>query len=166
MTESDLQRAVESLHGGRASHRETVEVRETFRGQPVWEGVVHVFDVEGHPEATTAYAWSSPVEGSDRRRFYAVLAIPPVTSPEEAVRASIVADHQEAQIMDREDDSPEEAYRRGYQQGAFAAVEAAERFTTSRRDFMALRRWVETTLYTWRLKNPKDRSRLPPAPPN
>lgn len=93
MAESDLRRAVEGLHNCRASHREAVEVRETFQGQPVWEGIVHVFNLEGHPEATMAYAWSSPIEGSDRRKFYAVLAIPPVTSPAEAVRASIVADH-------------------------------------------------------------------------
>jgi len=31
----------------------------------------HVFDLEGRPKATRAYAWSSPIEGSDKRRFYA-----------------------------------------------------------------------------------------------
>jgi hypothetical protein len=40
-----------------------------------------------------AYAWSSPIEGSDRRRFVAVLHHPPITSPVEAVRAAIVAEH-------------------------------------------------------------------------
>ena len=39
----------------------------------VWEGVVHVFDLVGHPTATRAYAWSSPIEGSTKRRFFAVL---------------------------------------------------------------------------------------------
>lgn len=43
----------------------------------MWEGVVYVFDLEDHPKATRAYAWSSPVEGSDRRRFYAVLHLVP-----------------------------------------------------------------------------------------
>ena len=64
---------------------------DRFRGQPVWEGIVHVFDLEGHPSATTAYAWSSPIEGSTRRRFYAVLGMPPINSPLEAVRAAIIA---------------------------------------------------------------------------
>ena len=41
-----------------------------------------------------AYAWSSPVEGSTKRRFFVVLHIPPVTSPVEAVSAAIVAEHQ------------------------------------------------------------------------
>jgi hypothetical protein len=42
---------------------------------------VPVFKVNGHPKAHKAYAWSSPIEGSDKRRFFAVLHLPPVTSP-------------------------------------------------------------------------------------
>ena len=86
----DLQVAIERQHGGKARFVEAVSVSETFQGQPVWEGVVHVFDLEGHPKATRAYAWSSSIEGSDRRRFYAVLHVPPITSPQAAVRAAIV----------------------------------------------------------------------------
>ena len=85
----ELKNAIESQHGGRATLRHSVTVLETFEGQPVWEGLVHVFDLEGHPDAKRAYAWSSPIEGSEKRRFFAVLHIPPVTSPQEAVRAAI-----------------------------------------------------------------------------
>lgn len=53
---------------------------------------MHVFDLEGHPKATTAYTWSSPIEGSDRRRFYAVLHLGGMRSPPDAVRAAIVAE--------------------------------------------------------------------------
>jgi hypothetical protein len=67
-------------------------VRETHGDAVVWEGVVHVFDLTGHPKATRAYAWSSPIEGSDKRRFFAVLHQGPITSPVEAVRAAIVAE--------------------------------------------------------------------------
>ena len=70
-----------------------MRVREDFKGQTVWDGVIHVFDLEGHPTANVAYAWSSPIEASDRRKFYAVLHIAPVDGPEAAVRAAIVADH-------------------------------------------------------------------------
>ena len=45
----------------------------------------------GHPAAAQAYAWSSPMEGSNKRRFFAVFRQPPITSPVEAVRAAIVA---------------------------------------------------------------------------
>ena len=48
----------------------TVPVRETFQDQPVWAGVIHVFDIAGNPNAIRAYAWSSPIEGSEKRRFF------------------------------------------------------------------------------------------------
>jgi hypothetical protein len=57
------------------------------------EGIVHVFDLEGNPSATRAHAWSSPVGGSDRRRFFAVLHMGAIKSPVDAVRAAIVAEH-------------------------------------------------------------------------
>jgi hypothetical protein len=86
-----LKNAVESQHGGRASLAQSVPVKETFGGKTVWEGVVHVFDLTGHPQAKRAYAWSSPIEGSNKRRFFAVLHLPPITSPLDAVRAAIAA---------------------------------------------------------------------------
>jgi hypothetical protein len=90
---AELQQAIESQHGGHAALVQTVPVCETFQGQTVWEGVVHVFDLEGHLQATQAYAWSSPIEGSDRRRFYAVLQMGGIKTPADAVRAAIVAEH-------------------------------------------------------------------------
>lgn len=79
--QSRLKVAVEDMHGGTARLVQAVPVRESFQGSPVWEGVVHVFDLVGNPKADRAYAWSSPIEGSERRRFFAVLHIPPIASP-------------------------------------------------------------------------------------
>jgi hypothetical protein len=87
-----LKRAVESQHDCTATLVQSVPVKETFEGKAVLDGVVHVFTIHGHPKANKAYAWSSPIEGSDKRRFFAVLHVPPVTSPVEAVRAAIVAE--------------------------------------------------------------------------
>jgi hypothetical protein len=87
-----LKKAIESQHGGTATLAQSIPILETFEEQPVWEGIVHVFDLEGHPKTTRAYAWSSPIEGSTKRRFFAVLHIPPITSPLDAVRAAIVAE--------------------------------------------------------------------------
>ncbi len=84
--------AVENMHGGKAAHVQSVPVSESFEGAPVWEGVVHVFDLADNPKATRAYAWSSPIDESDKRRFFAVLHIPPIDSPVAAVRAAIVAE--------------------------------------------------------------------------
>lgn len=89
---ADLKNAIEQMHGASARQVESVSVKETHEGQTVWEGVVHVFDLEGHPTAKRAYAWSSPVEGSERRKLFAVLHVPPITSPVDAVRAAIVAE--------------------------------------------------------------------------
>jgi hypothetical protein len=88
-----LKAAVEGMHGGTARLVQSVPVAERFKGAPVWEGGVHVFELDGNPQATRAYAWSSPIEGSEKRRMFAVLHIPPIASPVDAVRAAIVAEH-------------------------------------------------------------------------
>ena len=90
---SQLKEAVENMHGGAATLAQSVPVKETWEGKTVWEGVVHVFDLAGHPAATRAYAWSSPIEGSTKRRFFAVLHTERINSPIEAVRAAIVTEH-------------------------------------------------------------------------
>jgi hypothetical protein len=56
-----------------------------------WRGA-HVFDLKENPKANRAYAWSSPIEGSDKRRFFAVLHLGAIKSPRDAVRAAIVAE--------------------------------------------------------------------------
>jgi hypothetical protein len=89
---NELKHAVEAQHGCTATLIQSVSVNETFDGKTVWDGIVHVFNLSGHPKATSAYAWSSPIEGSDKRRFFAVLHQGPVRSPVEAVRAAIVAE--------------------------------------------------------------------------
>jgi hypothetical protein len=89
---AQLKRTVEEQHGCTATFIQPVPVKETFAGAPFWEGVVHVFQINGHPKANKAYAWSSPIEGGDKRGFFAVLHQPPVMSPVEAVRAAIVAE--------------------------------------------------------------------------
>jgi hypothetical protein len=91
----DLARAIERMHGGSARLAQSVPVSEAFEGRIVWEGVVHVFDLAGHPTATRVYAWSSPIEGSTKRRFFAVLHQPPVDSLQAAVRAAIVAENRQ-----------------------------------------------------------------------
>jgi hypothetical protein len=90
----ELAMHVERLHRAPAKYLESVEVKETFEGQTVWQGAVKVFALTGHPSgATRAYAWSYPT-GGGKRRFMAVLGLPPVDGPVMAVRASILADQQ------------------------------------------------------------------------
>lgn len=90
------QKAVEHLHGCRAVFVEAVEVREEHGGQVAWEGAVKVFDLIGHPKAKRAYAWFVPTTEA-KRRFVAVLGLPPVGSATMAVRATIIAEAQTSQ---------------------------------------------------------------------
>jgi hypothetical protein len=87
---SELKRAVESQHGGTATLVQSVPVHEEHNGQTVWDGTVHVFDLKDSPSgATRAYAWSYQ-KGARERRFFAVLHLPPIEGPRDAVRAAIV----------------------------------------------------------------------------
>jgi hypothetical protein len=89
---AELKSAVEKMHSCIARLTGCAPVSESFDGKPVWEGVVHVFALEGHPTADRAYAWSSPIEGSSKRRYFAVLHMAGIDSPQAAVRAAIVAE--------------------------------------------------------------------------
>ena len=91
--ETGLIEAVERLHHCRASFLEDVAVVEKFGDETVWSGIVSIFLIKGNTQADKCYAWSSPIEGSTKMRYYAVLHIPPIDSPEKAVRASIVQEH-------------------------------------------------------------------------
>jgi len=84
----ELKVVIRRLHGTDAIHVESVPIRETFQGKTVWEGIVEVFELSGHPKATHAYAWTHET-GDSCKRHVAVLNIPPVVSPLTAVRAAI-----------------------------------------------------------------------------
>jgi hypothetical protein len=81
---ANIQKAVEKAAECPARHLESNAVVEGFRGQTIWEGEVEVFALIGHAKAKRAYGWQ------DGERFVAVLEIPPVDSPNTAVRAAIV----------------------------------------------------------------------------
>jgi hypothetical protein len=93
----ELKRAVEQMHYCSATRLESVPVLETFQGKTVWDGVVQVFAITGHEQASRCYAWSSPVEGSENQRVFAVLHQPPIESPLDAVRAAIIQEYYEQQ---------------------------------------------------------------------
>lgn len=87
----DLRAAIKKLHGCDAVYVRSENVLERFQGKTVWDGVVEVFDLVGHPKAKRCYAWSH-LHGKkdDQRQFVAVLELPPIDSSTAAVRASVV----------------------------------------------------------------------------
>ncbi len=90
-----LRKAIRALHGCEATYFASVSVDESFQGLPVWQGVVSVFLLEGHPEASQCYAWSHAVEGSDKRRYVAVLKVGKVDSAAAAVRVALIQEFRE-----------------------------------------------------------------------
>ena len=92
----ELKEVIRRLHGVEATHVESVSIKETFKGKTVWDGIVEVFDLHGHPKASRVYAWGHETENPERpKRHVTVLHIHPVTSPVEAVRAAIVKEIRE-----------------------------------------------------------------------
>jgi hypothetical protein len=89
---SELQDVIRKLHGVESRHLESVSIKEEFQGKTVWEGVVEVFELIGHPKASRLYAWSHDANGA-KKRHVTVLHLAPIDSPEAAVRASIARDY-------------------------------------------------------------------------
>lgn len=90
----ELKTAIERLHNCKSKWIKSVPIKEIFKGETVWEGVVQVFDLIDHPTAKKCYAWSYIVDDSGKRKFYAVLHRGPVDSPEKAVKAAIVSEYE------------------------------------------------------------------------
>lgn len=88
-----LQQVIFHLHKSGANHVGSVPVEEIFRGKTIWKGNVEVFTLTNHPKAKRCFGWSHPDGiGDTDERFVTVLEIPPVVSPETAVRMAIVND--------------------------------------------------------------------------
>ena len=88
-----LQKAIRDLHGCDSMHMQTVAVHETFQGKVVWDGDVEVFLLIDHSRARRVYAWSYKGDNGETRRV-AVLGVPPIDTPLDAVRAYIAAEAQ------------------------------------------------------------------------
>ncbi len=97
-----LQDAIRNLHGCESQYLETVPVHEEFQDKTVWQGDVEVFQIRGHPKAKRAYAWAHASGKNDQgKRYVAVLELPPVTSPETAVKAAIMSEIQNAREKEK-----------------------------------------------------------------
>jgi hypothetical protein len=87
----ELRDVIHKLHGGKATHEESVPVKEVFRGETVWDGVVEVFRLDEHPLTNRVYAWMHDTgDPSKPKQNVTVLHIDPALSPAKAVRAFII----------------------------------------------------------------------------
>lgn len=93
----ELRDVIHKLHGATATHIESVPVTEMFQGQTVWDGIVEVFHLKGHPATDRVYAWSHETDDPEQPiRHVTVLHIPPAVSPQTAVRAALLQEFRDA----------------------------------------------------------------------
>ena len=89
---AELQSVFLKLHGCDAQYVETVPIFEEFQGETIWQGDVEVFDLSGHPKAKRGYGWGYVANEEGGRRYFAVLELPPVDSPQTAVKIAIASE--------------------------------------------------------------------------
>ena len=93
----ELRDVIHKLHGGKATHSESVPVKEVFNGQTVWDGIVEVFHLEGHPKTNKVYAWLHDTGDPNKPiQHVTVLHIHPALTPLTAVRSFIMQEIQNA----------------------------------------------------------------------
>lgn len=83
-----LAKEIEQLHGSPALWEATIPVREIVDGKVVWNGKVDVYVLVDHDKAKRCYAWIGET-ATGEKRIQVVLEIPPITSAEDAVRATL-----------------------------------------------------------------------------
>lgn len=89
----ELQEAIEKREGCKSKYIESVPIAEMFRDKEAWVGEVGVFELIGHRKAKRAYAWNyhERKDGKMISESTIVLELPPVDSPESAVKVAIAA---------------------------------------------------------------------------
>jgi hypothetical protein len=93
----NLKLLVEKSEKCRAKHLSSSPVREYFAEgakKPIWEGVVETFQLENHPNGIKrAYAWQGWRDEEKKEPEYkVVLGVPPVNSPEDAIKVAVVGE--------------------------------------------------------------------------
>lgn len=85
-----LQDIIHRLYGAKTQHIDSVPVREVVQGRTIWDGTVEIFNLFGHPKANRIYAWIQITDDHVHSISHVTVPhIPPVVSPETAVKAII-----------------------------------------------------------------------------
>ncbi len=85
----NLTEAVAALHGCDCVHSGTSRVVEFYESQKVFDGDVETFTLSGHPKASLAFAWA--FHNGTEPQYVAVLNVPPINDPSDAIRAAIAS---------------------------------------------------------------------------
>jgi hypothetical protein len=86
---TEAQNAIRATHGCESRWEASVRIEGKFEGKTAWNGIVEVFALVDHPKAKYAYAWT--YRDGSQNKTTVVLKIPPVDSPQTAVKVAIRA---------------------------------------------------------------------------
>ena len=78
------------MHECEPSYEGSKLVHEVFKGQTAWQGEVEIFKLKEHPKAERCYAWYY-IDDEGEKQYTTVLEIPPVDSPETAVKIAVAS---------------------------------------------------------------------------
>jgi hypothetical protein len=87
----ELQEVIYEMYGVQSMHVDSVRVTEILEDNTVWDGLVEVFEIHGHPTAPIVYAWAQDTNNLQKpKKYFAVLHLDAVDSREAAVKAAVV----------------------------------------------------------------------------
>jgi hypothetical protein len=102
----ELREVIRRVHGVESEHVRTIAVKETLQGTTVWDGLVEVFELRGHPSAGHAYAWAHGRDDPSRPRCHVtVLDLHPIKSAQDAVRAAIAQEFEDLEPAEQKTES-------------------------------------------------------------
>ena len=85
-----LKASVEEQHACNATWVNSLPVTAKASGKLVWDGTVHIFALEGHPDCERCYAWWNNEFGPiDERQVQSQLKSDGIGSAAEAVTAAL-----------------------------------------------------------------------------
>lgn len=72
-------------------HIDSLRATQILEDNTIWDGMIEVFELSGHPKASVAYAWTqNTLEPGKAEKDFAVLHLNSVDSPEAAVKAAFI----------------------------------------------------------------------------
>jgi hypothetical protein len=85
------------MHGVQSMHIDSVRVTQILDDDTVWDGIIEVFEMNGHPKAPIVYAWAQNTSKPGKSKmFFAVLHLDQVDSPEAAVKTAYASGAQDS----------------------------------------------------------------------
>ena len=86
-----LQEYIQTMYGVRAMHIDSLRTTQILEDYTIWDGMIEVFELNGHPKASVVYAWTQNTSKRGKpEKYFAVLHLNSVDSPEAAVKAAFI----------------------------------------------------------------------------